>query len=111
MLTDGSYYTAMAAYLLAGVTALALLGWWLRARRVLALWLVLTGAALLLLPAFPEPGMDTMAPALVVAVFQLGTAGVDAAMHALRPLAAACVLAQVLFLPLAWLLRRRASAP
>jgi len=53
-------------------------------------------AALLLTPAYPGPGVDTMAPALIVAGFQLATNGVDAAEHALRPLVGMCLLALVL---------------
>lgn len=111
MLTSDSYLVAMTVYLAAGVLALALCAWWLRSRRALALWLVCTGAALLLVPAFPEPGADSLAPALIVAVFRLGTEGPDAAMHALRPLGVALLAAQVLALGGALLLRRRRPAP
>ncbi len=43
-------------------------------------------AALLLTPAYPGPGVTTLAPALVVAGFQLMTEGLEAARHAVRPL-------------------------
>ncbi|KGE03757.1 hypothetical protein [Pseudohaliea rubra] len=111
MLTSGSYMLAMATYLGAGIVALALLARWLRRWPLLASWLSCSGAALLLLPAFPEPGLETLAPALVVAAFQAGTAGVDAAMHALRPLGLALLLAQVPGLAIGlWLRHRRAVA-
>jgi hypothetical protein len=108
MLTSSSYLLAMASYLGAGLLALLLLAWWLRARPLLACWLFFSGAAVLLLPAYPEPGMETLAPALVVAAFQLGTGGVDDAMHALRPLGLTLLIAQVPGLGAgAWLRRRR----
>jgi hypothetical protein len=111
MLTTGSYLLAMASYLAAGALALVLLAWWLRRWPLLASWLCFSGAALLLLPAYPEPGMETLAPALVVAAFQLGTAGAEAAMHALRPLGVALLAAQVPGLAIgAWLRRRRRAA-
>jgi hypothetical protein len=100
----------MLVYLAAGGVAALLLLWWLRRRRVAALWLSLTAVALLLTPAYPEPGAETLAPALVVAAFQLLTAGVDAAMHALRPLGLALGIAWVLALLLSLLLRRRRSS-
>ncbi|HBO12056.1 MAG TPA: hypothetical protein DD491_04640 [Halieaceae bacterium] len=101
----------MATYLGAGALALLLLAWWLRRWPLLASWLCCSGAALLLLPAYPEPGMETMAPALVVAAFQFGTEGLEAAMHALRPLGVALLAAQVTGLALgAWLRRRRGAA-
>ena len=39
-----------------------------------------------LVPAYPGDGIETMAPALVVAVFQFFIFGFDAASHAIRPL-------------------------
>ena len=41
--------------------------------------LVLLSAALLLTPAFPQPGVDTMAPALIVAGFEFLLNGPEAA--------------------------------
>ena len=64
------------------------LAWWL-SRHWRPGWValvVLLGAALLLTPAFPKEGVDTMAPALIVAGFLLFTDGFEAAQHALRPL-------------------------
>ena len=73
------------------------LGWWL-GRSWGAGWtllLVLLSAALLLTPAYPNASADTLAPALVVAGFQLFTEGPEAAEHAIRPLGATCLAALV----------------
>jgi len=59
---------------------------------------VLLGAALLLTPAYPKDGVDTLAPALIVASFQLLTEGFEAAGHALRPLGFMSALAVALAL-------------
>ena len=68
---------------------------------------------LLLTPAYPNAAADTLAPALVVAGFQLFTEGPEAAGHALRPLGAACLAALVLaiLLRLTVFRRRPAKAP
>ncbi|WP_116364249.1 hypothetical protein [Parahaliea mediterranea] len=102
MLDEQSYHIAMAAYLGAAVLALILFAFWLR-KSWRPAWIglvVLVGAALLLTPAFPQAGVDTLAPALIVAVFQWLTVDFAAAEHALRPLAvmvgAALVLALLL---------------
>jgi lipopolysaccharide export LptBFGC system permease protein LptF len=76
--------------------------------------LVLLAAALMLTPAYPREGVETLAPALIVAIFQLATEGMVAAEHALRPLLFACIAALVLTLLLrVTLLRRgrRAASP
>jgi hypothetical protein len=89
VLSESSYITAIAIYIGAACAVLLCLGWWL-ARHWRPAWValvVLLGAALLFTPAHPEAGISTMAPALVVAVFQMLTAGPEAAEHALRPLA------------------------
>ncbi len=68
--------------------AIMYLGWWL-SRHWRAGWVtlvVLLLAALLLTPAYPKAGVHTMAPALIVAAFQIMTTGVEGARHALRPL-------------------------
>ena len=98
MLTDASYHTAIYVYTGSALLALLLMVWWLRRSwgRGWRLLLLLAGAALLLTPAYPQEGVDTLAPALVVAAFQMLTEGVDSAMHALRPLAAMLALAVVL---------------
>ena len=88
MLSESSYLTAIYTYIGAACAMLLCLAWWLgrRWRPGWAALAVLLAAALLLTPAFPKDGMETMAPALIVAGFQLFTNGFDAARHALRPL-------------------------
>lgn len=110
MLTETGYRMAMAVYLVAGLLTCLIGAGWLARRPGWRLGWFLTGAALLLTPAFPSPGMDTMAPASIVAGFQLATAGVEPAMHALRPLALALAIAWLLTLLAAavlWQRRRR----
>lgn len=102
MLTETAYFLAMLTYLVAGLLASLLGARWLAKRRAWRVAWFLTGTALLLTPAFPTPGMDTLAPASIVAGFQLATAGVQPAMHALRPLAVT--------LSAAWLLTLMAAA-
>ena len=115
MLTEVSYHTAIYAYTGSALLALLFMVWWLRRSwgRGWRLLLLLAGAALLLTPAYPQEGVDTLAPALVVAAFQILTDGVDSAMHALRPLAAMLALALVLTLLLRFtlLLGSRKPAP
>ena len=97
-MTESSYLTAIYVYTGAALLALVYFAWCMR-RRWRTAWLalvVLLGAALLMTPAFPRDGVDTMAPALIVAGFALFTEGFAAAEHALRPLAWACGLAVVL---------------
>ena len=88
MLSEASYSAALMAYTGSALCALLLMAWWLRRRWSTGwvLFLFLGGSALLLTPAYPEEGVDTLAPALVVATFQMLTDGVEAAQHALRPL-------------------------
>lgn len=89
MLNQSGYQLAMVVYLAAGILALLALAWWLR-RHWRPAWIgfvVLLGAALLLTPAYPEAGVDTLAPAVIVAAFQWMTVDQAAAEHALRPLA------------------------
>lgn len=97
---DQTYLIAMAVYAGSALLALGALFLWLRASwpPVWRWLLLLTGLALLLTPAYPYQGVDTLAPALIVAAFQFLTAGPEAAQHALRPLAAALTLALVLTL-------------
>lgn len=109
MLSDSSYMAAMYAYGGAGLLVVLLLAWWL-GRRWRSGWAalpVLMAAALLLTPAYPREGVDTLAPALVVAGFQAATEGVEAAEHAIRPLLVTCALALVLSLLLRFTLFRR----
>ena len=104
MLSESSYLTALYVYIGAALALMLLLGWWLRRSPGIALLAVLLCGALLLTPAYPRDGVETFAPALVVAVFQWVNEGMEAAMHALRPLAflslAAVVLALLLRLTL-----------
>jgi hypothetical protein len=103
--------TALYAYLGAGLAMLLYLAFWLRKywRSSTVALLVLLAAALLLTPAFPREGVITVAPALIVAGFQLALEGVDGAMHALRPLALTLTIAVVLALLLRLTIFRRAS--
>ena len=114
MLTEESYLSAIYVYCGAAVIALLLLVWWLR-KSWRPAWLVfgfLSGAALLLTPAFPESGTDTLAPAAIVAGFQLLTDGLESAEHALRPILFMLALAVALSLLLRFtLLRNRSGAP
>lgn len=110
MLTESAYLFVICIYTGAAGLLLLYLGW--MSRRLpsaLVCLIVLLGAAALLTPAYPGEGVDTMAPALVVAVFQFFTQGLDAAAHAIRPLAYASGLALILslFLWLIVLLRGR----
>ena len=100
MLSESSYLTAVYVYVGAACVMLLYLCWWL-GRHWRAGWValvVLLGAALLLTPAYPKEGVDTFAPALIVASFQLLTEGFEAAEHALRPLGYMSALAVVLAL-------------
>ncbi len=100
MLSESSYLTAIYAYVGAACVMLLYLAWWL-GRHWRAGWValvVLLGAALLLTPAYPKDGVETLAPALIVASFQLLTDGFEAAEHALRPLGFMSALAVALAL-------------
>ena len=108
MLSESSYLTAVYAYVGAACVMLLYLAWWL-GRHWRASWValvVLLGAALLLTPAYPKDGVDTFAPALIVAIFQLLTDGYEAARHALRPLGFMSALAAVVALLLGLTLLR-----
>ena len=93
MTGQSDYLVATLVYLGSALCALGALFWWLRRR-----WS----------PAYPYEGVDTFAPALVVAAFQMLTAGPEAAAHAVRPLAAALGLAMLLTLLLYFTVLRRA---
>lgn len=114
MLTDNAYLTAIYIYVGAAIVLLLYLAWWL-SRHWRPGWVtlvVLVLAALLLTPAYPKSGVSTMAPALIVAAFQIATQGVDAANHALRPLIFMSGLAIVFALLLNMtLFRRRVRKP
>jgi Na+/melibiose symporter-like transporter len=88
VLNESSYFTAICIYVGSAAVLIMYIGWWL-SRHWRASWVtlvVLLLAALLLTPAYPKAGVQTMAPALIVAAFQFMTAGVEGARHALRPL-------------------------
>jgi hypothetical protein len=73
--------------------------------------LLLLAAALMLTPAYPQPGVTTMAPALIVAGFELFLNGPDAARHAIKPLGTACGLALLLAILLRVTVLRPAQPP
>jgi hypothetical protein len=109
VLNESSYLIAIYVYVGAALVMLLYLAWWL-GRHWRAGWValaVLLSAALLLTPAYPKAGVDTMAPALIVAAFQIATHGVEAAIHALRPLIFMSGVAVVLSLLLSFTLFRR----
>jgi len=114
VLTEESYLAAIYVYCGAAVLALLLMVWWLR-KSWRPAWLMfgfLLGAALLLTPAYPESGTDTLAPAAIVAGFQLLTEGIESAEHALRPLTFMLVFAVALSLLLRFtLFRNRTVTP
>jgi len=89
MLTESAYQTALLTYGVAALLALFLFDRWLlrRWRTGWRLLLLLPLAALLLTPAYIDPDASTLAPAAIVAAFRSLTEGVEAAEHALRPLA------------------------
>lgn len=111
MLSESSYLTAMYVYIGSALVILLYLCWWL-ARHWRPGWValvVLLAAALLLTPAYPKEGVTTMAPALIVAAFQLVTDGLEGARHALRPLALTLAVAVVLALLLRLTVFRRSG--
>ena len=115
MLSESSYLTAIYTYVGAACAILLILGWWLARhwRAGLVALVVLLSAALLLTPAYPRDGVDTLAPALIVAGFLLFTDGYAAAGHALRPLGFMSGLAvgAALLLQLTLFRRRAGSKP
>jgi hypothetical protein len=114
LLNDSSYFTAICIYAGSALILIAYVGWWL-SRHWRASWVALVMllmAALLLTPAYPKAGVNTMAPALIVVAFQVMTTGVQGAAHALRPLVfmsgGAVILALLLGMTV---LRRRNAKP
>jgi hypothetical protein len=88
MLTESTYLLGLYLYLGAAGTLVLYTAWWSWRswRPFWAALAVLIMAALLLTPAYPGPGVATLAPALIVAGFQLMTEGPEAAQHAIKPL-------------------------
>jgi len=100
VLDDTSYRMAIYVYTGAAGVLVLYVGWWL-SRHWRPAWVclvVLLLAALLLTPAYPGEGMDTMAPALVVFGFKFLTSGLSGAAYALRPLLFMCAAAVALTL-------------
>jgi hypothetical protein len=98
VLSESSYLTAIYSYTGAACALLLYMSWWL-SRHWRASWVALTIlllAALLLTPAYPNADVSTYAPALIVALFESLTHGPEAAMHAVKPLAAAMTLGLIL---------------
>ncbi len=113
MLTEDSYLMAMYAYLGAAGVLILYVGWWL-SRHWRAGWVtlvVLLLAALLLTPAYPREGAETMAPALVVFAFQFLTTGIEGATQALKPLQFMCIAALALTVLLRLTVFRRRKVP
>lgn len=88
MLTETGYTGGLLVYSVSAVLAILLMNLWLLRGRSFALRLLLSLpiAALLLTPAYIQPGAETLAPALVVVAFQWLNQGPEAAEHALSPL-------------------------
>lgn len=113
MLDESSYLTAIYVYVGSACVLLVYLAWWLN-RHWRPSWVALVVflmAALLLTPAFPKSGADTMAPALIVAVFEIMTTGFEGANDAVRPLLFMVGLAVALALLLRVTLFRRRREP
>ena len=111
MLTSESYVIALACYVLAALVALRVLSSWLPAAWPLAVRWGVIGllGGLLLTPALPSETATTLAPALVVALFNtLFGAGWASAVPAVARLLLATLGAAVLGVLLA-LLRSRAG--
>jgi len=88
VLSESSYLAAIYTYVGAASALLIYLAWILN-RHWRGAWValsVLLCAALLLTPAYPDAQVTTMAPALVVAVFEGLINGPEAAQHAIKPL-------------------------
>jgi hypothetical protein len=111
VLSDSSYLTAMYTYLGAGSAFLVYLALILgRSWQWRAAWVtlvVLIAAALLLTPAYPDTDIQTLAPALIVAIFEGLINGPEAAQHAIRPLVYMLGLALLLSIVLSLTLFRR----
>lgn len=109
MLSESSYLTAIYVYVGSACIILLYLCWWL-GRHWRPAWVVLVvllTAVLLLTPAYPKAGVDTMAPAVIVAAFQILTQDIDSAQHALKPLVFFSEVAVVIALLLRLLVFRR----
>lgn len=113
MLSDASYMFMIYTYLGSASLFLLCLAWWLL-RHWRAGWVVLVvllGAALLLTPSYTGPEASTLAPALIVGLFQTFTEGVEAAHYAWKPLMMTSSLALGLSLLLGLTVFRRGRKP
>ncbi len=113
MLSESSYLTAMYTYVGASVALLLYLAWIL-GRHWRAAWVtlvVLLSAALLLTPAYPDAEVTTLAPALIVAIFEGLIHGPEAARHAIKPLSFMLGLALFISLALRLTVFRAAQSP
>jgi hypothetical protein len=108
LLTAESYETAWIAYGAATAGAVVILYFWVgnRLSRGLRLSLALMLAVLALTPAHPAPDIQTWAPAVVVAGFELLSSGLEAALRPLRSLLIAEALLLVVCV-LVWLVLGR----
>ena len=113
MLSESSYLAAIYVYVSAALIIMVYLSWWLGrhwSSGMVALAVLLAGA-LLLTPAYPKEGVETFAPALIVAAFQMMNEGIEGAGHALRPLAFTSGIAVILALLLRVTVFRGPSRP
>ncbi len=108
MLDEQSYALAIYCYTGAAGIMLLYLAWWL-SRHWRWPWVaatVLVAAAVLLVPAYPQPDAATMAPAAIVAGFQFMLDGPEVAMHTLKPIGLLSIAAVALVLLLRLLVFR-----
>ena len=113
MLSESSYLTAMYTYVGASIALLLYLAWIL-SRHWRAAWVslvTLVSAALLLTPAYPDAEVTTLAPALIVAIFEGLIHGPEAARHAIKPLSFMLGLALFVSLALRLTVFRTARSP
>jgi len=109
VLDQSSYITGIAFWALSALGLMLCLWRW-SAGRLAPHWrclLLLEAAALLLTPAYPDAQTRTMAPALVVSLFEGLFNAPGAAVHALRPLLFMMALGPVLTLVLYLVVWRR----
>ncbi len=112
MLSESSYLTAIYTYI-GAASALLLFLTWILSPHWRGAWVALTllvCAALLFTPAYVAPNVSTMAPALIVAVFEGLINGQDAARHAIKPLVAMTGMAVVISIALRLTFFRRGRA-